>query len=333
MITQQPNADCRSMRHATFLSLKARNFPNITGSTIYGHKCDICGDLFVPRLSTVWVKGKEYEEMSLCIPCIKQIMLEGFKVQAEIESAREIENALMSRTELREAKIIRAEVKARFDLKLQKKEEAFLSGLQEKREKARHNLAEELKCARTRLRALRRMIANEEYEAEKLVAIKAPEVKKQIALFASSIRKEYADRLVSAKKRLAALRAAYQDQSDAFARPAIEQSIEGQYPAVPAAAFIPKKYGYGLPSSPGIYFLWLNDTVEYVGRANKLCDRLNLGGHHVLREDHRISFVLLPIKELTWAECWYIGMLRPKRNFGVSASHYEKPASLPQIHP
>ncbi|MBE0615233.1 MAG: hypothetical protein IH604_16290 [Burkholderiales bacterium] len=37
--------------------------------------------------------------------------------------------------------------------------------------------------------------------------------------------------------------------------------------------------------------------------------------------DHLISFMFVDAFELDWAECWYIGTLRPRLNFGVNAAH------------
>jgi excinuclease UvrABC nuclease subunit len=62
------------------------------------------------------------------------------------------------------------------------------------------------------------------------------------------------------------------------------------------------------------------DTVAYVGQAKRLCDRLRLGNHHVLTENHRISFVFVDPCELNWAECYYIGITKPPLNFGKRAS-------------
>lgn len=93
------------------------------------------------------------------------------------------------------------------------------------------------------------------------------------------------------------------------------------YPAVPPPSIVPHREGLNLPTEPGIYFLWLGDTIDYVGQSVRLSHRLRLGLHHVLKEDYLISYVLLEKRLLTWAECYYIGLLRPIRNFGDSAYH------------
>jgi hypothetical protein len=77
-----------------------------------------------------------------------------------------------------------------------------------------------------------------------------------------------------------------------------------------------------LPESPGIYFLWAGTIVEYIGRSITINKRLSLGSHHVLTEDHQISFVLIERKYLSFAEHWYIGLVRPKLNDGMHATHH-----------
>lgn len=91
---------------------------------------------------------------------------------------------------------------------------------------------------------------------------------------------------------------------------------------VPPPMLPPHADGLGLPAESGIYFLWRDEVVDYVGRSINLGLRLRLGSHHVLSAQHRISYLLLPRHDLTWAECYYIGIMRPKQNFGRSATHY-----------
>lgn len=95
------------------------------------------------------------------------------------------------------------------------------------------------------------------------------------------------------------------------------------YPSPPLPELPASLLGEGLPEEPGIYFLWRNGIIEYVGKSIKLNQRVVLKTHHVLREHHTISYVVLDERDLTWAECWYIGCLRPQLNFGRLASHYD----------
>lgn len=99
------------------------------------------------------------------------------------------------------------------------------------------------------------------------------------------------------------------------------------YPAPPPPHLAPTDFGHGLPDVSGIYFLWKDGVVEYVGKSEKLNQRVVLKSHHRLREHHTISFVLIDKQDLNWAECWYIGVLRPKLNFGKNAHHYSEEAT------
>lgn len=92
------------------------------------------------------------------------------------------------------------------------------------------------------------------------------------------------------------------------------------YPDVPPPRIKPSKTGKGLPQAPGIYFVWQDDLVEYVGQSVVLCNRAKLG-HERIRPGHRLSFVPIDRRDLDWAECWYIGKLRPILNFGSRAAH------------
>jgi len=98
------------------------------------------------------------------------------------------------------------------------------------------------------------------------------------------------------------------------------------YPDVPAPFISPSFDGAELPETSGIYFLWAGDAVEYVGQSVNLRGRVRLPGHHRLKSDHRISFVFVDAHELDWAECWYIGALKPKLNFGSLAAHLKATA-------
>lgn len=186
----------------------------------------------------------------------------------------------------------------------------------EQRKEARKALAFELRDARQKLRTIQWRIANAEQEAKKLVEDHAREV-----------RKAWAQKLINTKRRHEALRAAFKSESQTLAgkpRPEINDLLaRKRYQEIPLPAFTAHPDGHGLPDLPGIYFLWAGDVIEYVGKSVSLCNRLRLGGHHVMKKDHRISFIFVDQEELTWAECYYIGAVRPQLNFGVLASHYK----------
>jgi hypothetical protein len=181
----------------------------------------------------------------------------------------------------------------------------------EKRAKARKALADELRSARSRLRMLNTVIERSDEIAGKMVEEKA-----------RAHRKVWADRLRAAKSRLQRLKEAVDKEVMAISGTPV--SFSGSYPDVPAPTITPDKDGIGLPSAPGIYFLWKGDKIDYVGKSIRLCNRLKLGSHHVLDVEHRISYILMCESELTWAECYYIGVARPVSNFGLMASHRQK---------
>jgi len=84
----------------------------------------------------------------------------------------------------------------------------------------------------------------------------------------------------------------------------------------PQPEIVPTREGTCLPNKPGIYFLY-SDLLEcvYVGKSVNLCNRLRLGNHQILKENHLISFVEIPICNLDYAEIFYMTCLRPSLNF------------------
>jgi len=69
------------------------------------------------------------------------------------------------------------------------------------------------------------------------------------------------------------------------------------------------------PDKPGVYFGWIGTEVVYVGQSISLQSRITYS-HSALVHCDGISWVELPAPELNWMECYYIGRLRPKFNFG-----------------
>lgn len=68
-----------------------------------------------------------------------------------------------------------------------------------------------------------------------------------------------------------------------------------------------------IPRTSGCYFAWEFGRVRYVGRAVDLNRRLTKS-HHAIESHWRLSWIELPIKELYFAEAFYIGILRPFKN-------------------
>lgn len=124
-------------------------------------------------------------------------------------------------------------------------------------------------------------------------------------------RAELARQMGRARRRLDGLQ---RDFAQASAACVPVTMVDGAYPPPPRGTIRPSNDGAGLPETAGIYFLWAGDAVEYVGQSIKLCARARMG-HDRLRKDHLISYITVDARELDWAECWYIGALRPKLNF------------------
>lgn len=179
-----------------------------------------------------------------------------------------------------------------------------------RREAMRQAMAVELRSARSKRAQLNREIKAAE---GKLAA-------REKALAPPQKRADLAAQLKRARDRLGVLREAYAKESTDWIMKTVSP-IPGAYPDVPAGRLQPSKDGAGLPETSGIYFLWSDDTVEYVGQSIKLCNRVRIG-HDRLRKDHLISFVAVESRDLDWAECWYIGALRPRLNFGSRAKHF-----------
>jgi hypothetical protein len=111
--------------------------------------------------------------------------------------------------------------------------------------------------------------------------------------------------------------------------PPIEQGPGYNYPPMPLPSVLASNNGNGLPRTPGIYFLLLeNGVVDYVGQSIKLSTRVRLRSHHILEPHHQIAYLSFHEHELDWAEQYYIGKHRPMRNGGEWATHrkYDSPA-------
>jgi hypothetical protein len=92
------------------------------------------------------------------------------------------------------------------------------------------------------------------------------------------------------------------------------------YPNVPPPIIEVSKYPDTIPSCSGIYFAWVNGIVEYVGQSINLLSRCRIG-HHRLLEGDKLSWVEIDRAQLNFAESYYIGILKPIRNFGAKAGH------------
>jgi hypothetical protein len=183
---------------------------------------------------------------------------------------------------------------------------------------ARKVLADQLIRGRNRLNALTRSYVKEAVEQDILPS------KGEVSL----ARKLLAEQLVGARHRLARLRnAGVRQETELIAHHQgllPHRILSDLYPNPPLPECAPSETGLGIPEKSGIYFLWRNGVVEYVGLSINLNSRVRLKVHHVLRNHHDISFVLIERRDLTWAENWYIGALRPQLNYGRQAYHYNE---------
>lgn len=178
----------------------------------------------------------------------------------------------------------------------------------ERRKLARKEMADELKAARLKLNKLNWKIENAEKAAE---------------LEAVEHRKVWAKKLQSARNKLRCLRQVTEKESLEISEKYIHSISDcNGYPAIPLPAISAStSEDNNIPHISGIYFLWKNDCIEYVGQSKVLCNRLKLGLHHILKPYHQISFIPIKREDLLWAESYYIGICKPKLNFGLFAPH------------
>lgn len=75
--------------------------------------------------------------------------------------------------------------------------------------------------------------------------------------------------------------------------------------------------GDNMPNAAGIYFLWEKSTVVYVGQSINLSGRVRLNHDKAqFIKNAEVTFIEIPREDLNFAECFYIGVLKPRLNFG-----------------
>lgn len=94
-----------------------------------------------------------------------------------------------------------------------------------------------------------------------------------------------------------------------------EESL--QYPDVPGPMCPCSEAATKAPPCSGIYFLWWDGVVSYVGQSISVRSRLS--NHEKLPHADYVSWVEIDLSQLDFAECWYIGLLKPPLNFGRKA--------------
>ena len=68
-----------------------------------------------------------------------------------------------------------------------------------------------------------------------------------------------------------------------------------------------------IPSFSGVYFINRDGETIYIGRSKNIKRRICFN-HPIAKDGDFISWTLFPIKELAYAEHFYIGVIRPKLN-------------------
>lgn len=87
-----------------------------------------------------------------------------------------------------------------------------------------------------------------------------------------------------------------------------------------------------LPYASGVYFVWIENEVVYVGQSICLRNRISYS-HECVTSDCELSWLELDKDQLNFAEAFYIGLLRPKFNFGNSPEKAEKISRPAETHP
>lgn len=98
--------------------------------------------------------------------------------------------------------------------------------------------------------------------------------------------------------------------------------VPNEYPDPPPGVIKPTAEGIGVPVASGIYFVWENGIVAYVGQSVNMNSRVRLNNHQAIYKSDLLSFVPFKKGELVWAECYYIGMMKPPRNRGTPTQKF-----------
>ena len=85
------------------------------------------------------------------------------------------------------------------------------------------------------------------------------------------------------------------------------------YPEVPTDR-ISVRDPNSVPPISGIYFVWLHDLCEYVGQSKNLRNRV-CSKHTKISIADKVSYLPFAESDLNFAESYYIGIMRPRRNF------------------
>ncbi len=106
---------------------------------------------------------------------------------------------------------------------------------------------------------------------------------------------------------------------------AISTNWSWSYPPIPPKAVRASSAGEGLPTCPGVYFIWRNGGLAYVGQSKCVRGRCNLAQHEHLQSGDEISWLPFPQSDVLIAESFYIGIGRPWANFGFHSRTGRRP--------
>ena len=135
----------------------------------------------------------------------------------------------------------------------------------------------------------------------------------------NEMRRELANELVSGRKRLRRLKKEITHAEATILTAANGHCELHQYAPVPAPMVEASNLAEGIPDFSGIYFVWAGRNVVYVGQSVKLSGRCGIRYHDQIFAGEMLSWVPEPLPRLNFAESFYIGILRPERNFGRRA--------------
>jgi|SaaInlV_130m_DNA_3_1039695.scaffolds.fasta_scaffold20597_2 hypothetical protein len=171
--------------------------------------------------------------------------------------------------------------------------------------------------------------------AKKLISQKTSSLKKRSAALAKK-ETELCESTSTKRAVLAAVRKANKKSGEKSA--AVISQLKSQISAAQASSIVyqnnyedvptpfcpvPWRTGDEIPLESGIYFLWRDSKIAYVGQSIKLGQRVTMS-HDRTRDGDWVSWVFVPIEELDFAECFYIGTTMPPDNFGSRARRLQK---------
>ncbi len=124
------------------------------------------------------------------------------------------------------------------------------------------------------------------------------------------------DRLYWLKREIGKLERDYASLQHSYLT-AVQSDWKWDYPFIPTQTVSVTRMGIEIPSQPGVYFVWRGEGLAYVGESKCLRNRCRIGVHEHIEDGDRLSWLLVPEKDLLVTEAFYIGIGRPWANFGT----------------